>query len=255
MILQRNFISSSHKVNDKYDPLSIFEDFTKYVDEYNRTDGNKYIKSIRRWIISNIKFPILNNRISKGSRKILKASFKHPETLSYYVLRYSLFLLYFTILFQIDLEELMEAIFKDNKDSCDIIFEYSDNRENAFKRINKIIIINYNMNTLYLPHKDKFIKTKLRLDMDNQYYTIEETIYDCSTRLETATANISSFTRFQIDEKGIIQNPNYVFNKSLKSKEYSKYSIMAVNTMGVLDVILRSVLNVGVGRQMYNTRA
>lgn len=250
MILPRNFISSNHKVHDKYDPLNIFEDFTRYINEFNRTDGNKVVRYIRKWIIRYIKFPLLSNRISKGSRKILKESFKHPETLVYHVLRYSVFLLYFTILFQVDLEDLLKTIFENNRDSCDIIFEYNDTRENAFQRINKIIIINYNLNSLYLPNNERFIKTKLRLDLDEHFYTIEETIYKCSTRLETSVAEVESFRRFQINEKGMILNPNYVFSNKLKAEEYSKYSVMAVNIMGILDIILRSVLNVGVTKQI-----
>lgn len=255
MILPRNFISSNHKVHDKYDPLNIFEDFTSYINDFNRTDGNKYVRYIRRWIIKHIKFPLLSNRISKGSRKILKESFKHPETVVYHVMRYSIFLLYFTTLFQVDFEDLLKGIFENNRDSCDIIFEYNDTRENAFQRINKIIIINYNLNSLYRPTNDRFIKTKLRLDMDNQNYIIEETVYKCSTKLETATAEVESLRRFQIDEKGRILNPYYSFSKNLKAEEYSKYSIMAVNIMGILDIILRSVLNVGISKQVDNTRA
>lgn len=256
MILPRNFISSNHKVHDKYDPLNIFEDFTRYINEFNRTDGNKVVRYMRKWIIRYIRFPLLSNRISKGSRKILKESFKHPETLVYHVLRYSVFLLYFTILFQVDLEDLLKSIFENNRDSCDIIFEYNDTRENAFQRINKIIIINYNLNSLYLPNNERFIKTKLRLDLDEHFYTIEETIYKCSTRLETSVAEVESFRRFQINEKGMIINPNYIFSNNLKAEEYSKYSIMAVNIMGILDIILRSVLNVGVTKQIpEDTRA
>lgn len=91
--------------------------------------------------------------------------------------------------------------------------------------------------------------------MDNQNYTIEETIYKCSTRLETATAEVESLRRFQIDEKGRIVNPYYRFSKNLKAEEYSKYSVMAVNIMGILDIILRSVLNVGISKQVNDTRA
>ena len=255
MILPRNFISSNHKVHDKFDPLNIFEDFTSYINDFNRTDGNKYVRYIRRWIIKHIKFPLLTNRISKGSRKILKESFKHPETIVYHVMRYSIFLLYFSTLFQVDLEDLLKGIFENNRDSCDIIFEYNDTRENAFQRINKIIIINYNLNSLYRPTNDKFIKTKLRLDLDERIYTIEEVVYKCSTKLETATAGIESLRRFQIDEKGKILNPYYKFGKHLKAEEYSKYSVMAVNIMGILDIILRSVLNVGISKQVNDTRA
>lgn len=255
MILPRNFISSNHKVHDKYDPLNIFEDFTSYINDFNRTDGNKYVRYIRRWIIKYIKFPLLTNRISKGSRKILKESFKHPETIVYHVMRYSIFLLYFSTLFQVDLEDLLKGIFENNRDSCDIIFEYNDTRENAFQRINKIIIINYNLNSLYRPTNDRFVKTKLRLDLDERIYTIEEIVYKCSTKLETATAGVDSLRRFQIDEKGRILNPYYKFGKHLKAEEYSKYSVMAVNIMGILDIILRSVLNVGISKQVNDTRA
>lgn len=255
MILPRNFISSNHKVHDKYDPLNIFEDFTSYINDFNRTDGNKYVRYVRRWIIKYIKFPLLSNRISKGSRKILKESFKYPETIVYHVMRYSIFLLYFSTLFQVDLEDLLKGIFENNRDSCDIIFEYNDTRENAFQRINKIIIINYNLNSLYRPTNDRFIKTKLRLDLDERIYTIEEIVYKCSTKLETATAGIESLRRFQIDEKGRILNPYYKFGKHLKAEEYSKYSVMAVNIMGILDIILRSVLNVGISKQVNDTRA
>lgn len=255
MILPRNFISSNHKVHDKYDPLNIFEDFTSYINDFNRTDENKYVRYVRRWIIKHIKFPLLSNRISKGSRKILKESFKHPETIVYHVMRYSIFLLYFSTLFQVDLEDLLKGIFENNRDSCDIIFEYNDTRENAFQRINKIIIINYNLNSLYRPTNDRFIKTKLRLDLDERIYTIEEIVYKCSTKLETATAGVESLRRFQIDEKGRILNPYYKFGKHLKAEEYSKYSVMAVNIMGILDIILRSVLNVGISKQVNDTRA
>ena len=86
--------------------------------------------------------------------------------------------------------------------------------------------------------------------MDEHFYTIEETIYKCSTRLETSVAEVESFRRFQINEKGMIINPNYIFSNNLKAEEYSKYSIMAVNIMGILDIILRSVLNVGVTKQI-----
>ena len=48
----------------------------------------------------------------------------------------------------------------------------------------------------------------------------------------------------------MIINPNYIFSNNLKAEEYSKYSIMAVNIMGILDIILRSVLNVGVTKQI-----
>ena len=250
MILPRNFISSNHKVHDKYDPLNIFEDFTSYINDFNRTDGNKYVRYVRRWIITHIKFPLLTNRISKGSRKILKESFKHPETVVYHVMRYSIFLLYFSTLFQVDLEDLLKGIFENNRDSCDIIFEYNDTRENAFQRINKIIIINFFSFFIFREGS-----TKANNSLWFYFFYQFLICYKCSTRLETATAEIESLRRFQIDEKGRILNPYYNFSKNLKAEEYSKYSVMAVNIMGILDIVLRSVLNVGISKQVNDTRA
>ena len=141
----------------------------------------------------------------------------------------------------ISLEEMEKSIF----DACigkdKIFYDFISNEQSKHLKY----ILSYTDNILEKSSKyhGNLCTTKLTISANMfmfPYITdinIEETIYSCTDHKFKSTSDILSKRFFNIDNNGVLTNPNYSLSDKLIEEDYEYYRILALRLLTVLVIV------------------
>jgi hypothetical protein len=94
------------------------------------------------------------------------------------------------------------------------------------------------------PEEDKYTITSLDINVLHNYYHISQICYDNSNSFLSKTSKILFNKEFRLSSDGTLENPNYVFNKSLLEEDLNYYRLMISQLMIFLGGIIDSTTTI-----------
>lgn len=98
--------------------------------------------------------------------------------------------------------------------------------------------------TLSSQFNDNCCLTIISINTINNRNHIREIVYDCKSlapEKELKYKPIILENELEIDSRGLINNPNLIFNKEYELEEYTKYSRMSTNILSIIFAFLNSI--------------
>lgn len=219
------------------------------MEQYDNIKEKKFFKAIKnyatRFFIKNIKFPYYDYKFKRAANYTLRKVAKSPGIFILNVTKYLMFIGQYSEFLRtnvgISLEEMEKSIF----DACigkdKIFYDFISNEQSKHLKY----ILSYTDNILEKSNKycGSLCTTKLTISANMfmfPYITdinIEETIYDCIDPKFKATSDILSKRFFNIDNNGVLTNPNYSLSDKLREEDYEYYRVLALRLMTVLVIV------------------
>lgn len=219
------------------------------MEQYDNIKEKKFLKAtknyITRFFIKNIKFPYYDYKFKRAVNYTLRKVAKSPGIFVLNVTKYLMFIGQYSKFLGtnvgISLEEMEKSIF----DACigkdKIFYDFISNEQSKHLKY----ILSYTDNILEKSSKyhGNLCTTKLTISANMfmfPYITdinIEETIYSCTDPKFKSTSDILSKRFFNIDNNGVLTNPNYSLSDKLIEEDYEYYRILALRLLTVLVIV------------------
>ena len=219
------------------------------IEQYSNIKEKKFFKAtknhISRFLIKNIKFPYYDYKFKRDVGYTLRKVSKNPGIFVLNVTKYLMFIGQYSKFLGtnvgISLEEMEKSIF----DACigkdKIFYDFISNEQS--KHLKYILSYTDNILEKTSDYYGKLCTTKLTISANMfifPYITdinMEETIYNCVESKFKSTSDILSKRFFNIDNNGVLTNPNYSLSDKLIEEDYEYYRILALRLMTVLVIV------------------
>lgn len=229
-------------LQNKYNPLIAIERFTKLINSVNEANKikNRFIRVIRQLYLIKIECKRFRKFVDKILKVNIKSAIENPDLFLIIATNYILCILDYCKLTNTNIDDLLAKVFSQNgEESVSIFFGLNKVDEGRLSKYH-IIVRSKSPSDRYF--KDKFIITKLTVDIDGFTCTIEENIYDCKTYEESKIGNrLIRNKTLRIGNNGRLYNPNYILDTQLLDDDYVIYKFMIIAIMCALSTIVESI--------------
>lgn len=233
-----------YKYYDKYlSPRKLNKEFVKLIQYGNKgfnPDKTKQsiLYRLKDYYFRNFKYPLFKNKIKSITKKnLIKIDgMKNANAASYAVSQYLATILEYCKTYNLDLyEDVLSKIFTETK--VDIQFEYDSS---TIYDILKSYSITYSFISEYDHYyKDCMVVINFKDNIQDKLSELSVRIFETAEDNKTVLSkNYHHFKIYEIPESGIIENPNYSYDKSIRKEEMNEVKTLFSMIIVILTIII-----------------